>query len=41
LPTAVDIARLPAMVRGYEQTKLASVTTYRKEMARGLGDARP
>ena len=40
LPAAVELARLPSMVRGYEQVKLGSVATYRKELASGLAEAR-
>ena len=32
--TAVALAELPDMVRGYEHVKLANVERYREEMAR-------
>ena len=39
LPAALEIARLPSMVRGYEHVKLGSLATYRKELARRLAEA--
>ena len=39
LPAAVELARLPSMVRGYEHVKLGSIPTYRKELARRLAEA--
>ena len=32
LPKAVEIARLPDLVRGYEQVKLGSVEAYRRRL---------
>ena len=32
--TAVALAELPDLIRGYEEVKLGNVTTYREELAR-------
>jgi indolepyruvate ferredoxin oxidoreductase len=34
LPRAIEIARLPDMVRGYEDVKLTSIAAYRRELER-------
>ncbi|MEW6472811.1 MAG: indolepyruvate ferredoxin oxidoreductase family protein [Actinomycetota bacterium] len=38
LPSAVDIARLPDMVRGYEHVKLNAIASYRRELTARVSD---